>query len=207
MSCCAWWRVNRLGTRFCPLEAVNESRKRYILSGGRGPGVLQVDEGAARALQARRQPAAGRPASRARAISSRRHRARVSIRSEREIARGIANYSAADLKRILGRRSDEIESILGYYAGDEVIHRNDLVLWLTPSIGQRGLLMNMLELGQQRPRCLTAFGTRHDRTKKQALIALAERLERDQETILSENVRDVSRGARRPAWRNRSSIG
>ncbi len=48
--------------------------------------------------------------------------------SGREIARGIANYSAVDLGRIRGRQSIEIETILGYTYGDEVIHRNDLVV-------------------------------------------------------------------------------
>ena len=41
---------------------------------------------------------------------------------------GIVNYGSRDLARIMGRPSDEIESILGYHFGDEVIHRNDMVL-------------------------------------------------------------------------------
>jgi glutamate 5-kinase len=44
------------------------------------------------------------------------------------IGRGIVNYRAADLGRILGRHSEEIEALLGYHYGDEVIHRDDLVL-------------------------------------------------------------------------------
>ncbi len=46
----------------------------------------------------------------------------------REVARGIANYGAADLRRISGLQSDAIETTLGYNYGDEVIHRNDLIL-------------------------------------------------------------------------------
>ena len=46
----------------------------------------------------------------------------------REVARGLVNYSAADLKRIRGRHSSEIEKILGFIYGEEVIHRNNLVL-------------------------------------------------------------------------------
>jgi glutamate 5-kinase len=45
-----------------------------------------------------------------------------------EIARGIVNYDSRDLVRILRKPSDEIESILGYYFGDEVIHHNNLAL-------------------------------------------------------------------------------
>ena len=44
------------------------------------------------------------------------------------VACGVANYSAADLERIKGCRSAEITKILGYHLGDEVIHRNNVVM-------------------------------------------------------------------------------
>jgi len=46
----------------------------------------------------------------------------------REFARGLVNYSAAELQKIKGAHSARIESILGYKLTEEVIHRNDLVL-------------------------------------------------------------------------------
>ena len=46
----------------------------------------------------------------------------------REIARGLSQYSAADLARIKGKKSSEIEAILGQKLYDEVIHRDELVL-------------------------------------------------------------------------------
>jgi len=46
----------------------------------------------------------------------------------REIARGLVNYSAAETRRIMGRPSGEIESILGYVDEPEIIHRGNLVL-------------------------------------------------------------------------------
>ncbi|MAF84552.1 MAG: glutamate 5-kinase [Chromatiales bacterium] len=46
----------------------------------------------------------------------------------REIARGLAAYSSSDARKISGRRSDEIEGLLGYTGRDEIIHRDDLVL-------------------------------------------------------------------------------
>ena len=48
--------------------------------------------------------------------------------SGREFARGLVNYSAAELEKIKGVHSARIESILGYQLTEEVIHRNDLVL-------------------------------------------------------------------------------
>ncbi len=46
----------------------------------------------------------------------------------REFARGLVNYSAAELEKIKGVHSARIESVLGYKLTEEVIHRNDLVL-------------------------------------------------------------------------------
>jgi glutamate 5-kinase len=46
----------------------------------------------------------------------------------REIARGLAAYGAGDAERIAGKRSLEIEAILGYRGRDEMIHRDDLAL-------------------------------------------------------------------------------
>jgi glutamate 5-kinase len=46
----------------------------------------------------------------------------------REVARGLVNYSAAESRRILGRPSSEIESVLGYVDEPELIHRDNLVL-------------------------------------------------------------------------------
>ena len=46
----------------------------------------------------------------------------------REIARGLANYSAQETSRILRRPSSEIEAILGYVDEPELIHRDNLVL-------------------------------------------------------------------------------
>ncbi len=46
----------------------------------------------------------------------------------REFARGLVNYSAAELEKIKGVHSARIEHVLGYKLSDEVIHRDDLVL-------------------------------------------------------------------------------
>lgn len=44
-----------------------------------------------------------------------------------EIARGLVNYGAAEARRIAGRPSSEIESLLGYVDEPELIHRDNLV--------------------------------------------------------------------------------
>ena len=47
---------------------------------------------------------------------------------ERGIARGVSQYSAVDVRRIARQHSRQIESILGYNYGENVIHRDDLVM-------------------------------------------------------------------------------
>jgi glutamate 5-kinase len=46
----------------------------------------------------------------------------------REVARGLANYSAAEARKIMRRPSAEIEALLGYVDEPELIHRDNLVL-------------------------------------------------------------------------------
>ena len=46
----------------------------------------------------------------------------------REIARGLTAYNVEDAERIAGKRTAEIEAILGYRGRDEMIHRDDLAL-------------------------------------------------------------------------------
>jgi len=53
---------------------------------------------------------------------------RVTTQDGTGIAVGLAGYGAEDLNRLCGRQSAEIETILGYTFGDEVIHRDNLVL-------------------------------------------------------------------------------
>ncbi|MFN9478371.1 MAG: glutamate 5-kinase [Betaproteobacteria bacterium] len=46
----------------------------------------------------------------------------------REVARGLTNYGAEDARKIASRATAEIEGILGYIDGPELIHRNNLVI-------------------------------------------------------------------------------
>jgi glutamate 5-kinase len=45
-----------------------------------------------------------------------------------DIARGLANYSSDEIRRIQGRRSDQIAAALGHVPYGEVIHRDNLAL-------------------------------------------------------------------------------
>ena len=46
----------------------------------------------------------------------------------KEFARGLVNYTSEEINRIKGKKTAEIESVLGYKYYDEIIHRDDLVI-------------------------------------------------------------------------------
>lgn len=50
------------------------------------------------------------------------------------VAKGISEYSSADLDRIKGRRSSEFEGILGYRGHDAVITDNLVLMWVPPTV-------------------------------------------------------------------------
>ena len=117
----------RLGTRFTPLISVLESRKRYILSGQLTPGQIIINDGAVSALK-RGGSLLPIGVTQVSGEFDRGDTVRILELNGHEVARGITSYSSADLTRLRGHHSDDIESLLGYDYGDEVIHRNDLVL-------------------------------------------------------------------------------
>jgi len=54
----------------------------------------------------------------------------VAVEDEKgvRVARGLTNYGADDLRKIRGKRSQEIDAILGHRDFDEVIHRDNMVI-------------------------------------------------------------------------------
>lgn len=116
-----------LGTNFHPSASALESRKRFILAGGRAAGSLHVDAGAVHALH---KGGSLLPVGVLHVSGSfeRGDTVRVLAPGGREVARGLTNYAAADLARICGVKSDQVAQILGFDYGEEIIHRNNLVL-------------------------------------------------------------------------------
>jgi glutamate 5-kinase len=102
-------------------------RKQWIAGLLRPAGELTVDEGAVRALRAGKSllPAG---VTGVKGRFDRGDAVVVHAPDGVEIARGLAAYASADAERIRGRRSAELEALLGYRGRDEMIHRDDLVL-------------------------------------------------------------------------------
>ncbi len=114
-------------TWFLSTGSPRSARKRWIASQLEAAGSVTVDPGAKAAL---RQGRSLLPAGVSRVAGSFDKGELVLIEDSggELLGRGLASYPAADAARIIGHRSDEIESILGYRWRDELVHRDDLVL-------------------------------------------------------------------------------
>jgi glutamate 5-kinase len=118
-----------IGTFFPAQVNKMESKKRWMLSGLASKGKITVDEGAVLAL--REQNKSLLPAGVVRAEGKFQRGDIVDIVDEKgkRIGCGISNYSSSDLAIIGGKHSDRIGTLLGYDYGDEVIHRNNMVIF------------------------------------------------------------------------------
>jgi glutamate 5-kinase len=114
-------------TWFLPSSTPSAARKQWIAGTLRPAGAISVDEGAVRALM---QGKSLLPAGVTRAVGRFDRGDTVSIVGPDgiEVARGICAYSDSDAARIIGRKSAEIERLLGFRGRDEIVHRDDLVL-------------------------------------------------------------------------------
>jgi len=112
---------------FLPAQNPENARKQWIAGSLRPSGAVTIDAGA---LQALRSGKSLLPAGVV-AVSGRFARGdTVSVldRGGNEIARGLIAYSDRDAVRIVGKRSADIEALLGFRGRDELIHRDDLVM-------------------------------------------------------------------------------
>lgn len=117
-----------VGTLLTSGHQPQAARKRWLAGQLQARGTLQLDAGAARVLteQGRSLLPVG-----VKAVSGDFTRGDMVICLDpdgREIARGLVNYNSDEAARIIGRPSDQIESLLGYMDNEELIHRDNLVL-------------------------------------------------------------------------------
>ncbi|HEX4240121.1 MAG TPA: glutamate 5-kinase [Steroidobacteraceae bacterium] len=114
-------------TWFIPTSTPMATRKQWIAGTLKPAGAIVIDDGAVRALMGGKSLL---PAGVTRAVGRFDRGDTVSILGPdgAEVARGICAYSDGDAARIIGRKSVDIEALLGYRGRDEIVHRDDLVL-------------------------------------------------------------------------------
>ena len=117
-----------LGSVFVPAQRKLNSRRRWIGLTKRPAGSVTVDEGAARALAKHGKSLL---ASGITNVTGKFERGQViavvDTRGD-QIARGLCNFHAHEIRVIMGKRSDQFEKLLGKPAFAAVIHRDNLVL-------------------------------------------------------------------------------
>lgn len=117
-----------VGTLLLAAREPIAARKQWLAGQLQVRGTLTLDDGAVKVLsqQGRSLLPVGVVA-----VSGRFTRGDLVICSDRqgrEIARGLANYSADETLRIMGQSTSRISEILGYCDDEELIHRDNLVL-------------------------------------------------------------------------------
>ena len=112
---------------FYPATTPATVRKQWIAGTLKPAGEVHVDAGAAVALRSGKSLL---PAGVTRVAGKFERGDALIVRDPQglEIARGLSAYSSDDMQRLQGRKSGEIEALLGYRGRDEVIHRDDLVV-------------------------------------------------------------------------------
>ena len=117
-----------------PLGTYFHARRRYrgekawLFGLLRPKGELVLDRGAVRALKERGASLLPAGVKEVRGRFSRGEAVRLLSEEGEEVGVGLANYASEEIARIKGRRSAEIEAVLGYRYTEEGVHRDHLAL-------------------------------------------------------------------------------
>jgi len=118
----------KIGTTFLPMKKPISSRKVWIAFNAKVSGRLFIDEGAAKAIIKHGKSLLPSGVVKTEGDYDVGDCVAVVDHQEKEIARGLINYSSEEVEKIKGCKTHEIEKILGYKYYDEVIHRDNLVI-------------------------------------------------------------------------------
>ena len=115
-----------MGTLFYPQRERMNSRDRFIAFTDTIDGIINVDDGAKNAIISGKSLL---PAGILSANGDFDEGDTVSIKNNGNVfAKGITDYSSTEIAEIKGCKSSQIESILGFYRCDFVVHRNNMVV-------------------------------------------------------------------------------
>lgn len=118
-----------LGTLFLPRVNRLQAKKKWIAFGSSIQGKIIVDSGAGKALLERGKSLLPSGVVEVEGTFGIGNTVSV-VCSGEEIARGIVNYPSDEIVKIRGKKTSEIEKILGHKDYDEIVHRDNLVLSL-----------------------------------------------------------------------------
>ncbi len=116
------------GTLFEPQEGKRDARHAWIAHALKAKGTLVVDAGARAAVLERKKSLL--PSGIREVKGNFSHGDPVDLADEHGevFARGLAAYGADELRKLAGKRTQQIEAALGYRGLDEAVHRDDLAM-------------------------------------------------------------------------------
>lgn len=117
-----------IGTHFAPQPEPTSARKRWIAYGLVPTGKLYLDDGAITAISQAGKSLLPAGIKIVEGEFDNQEAVQLCDINGNEIARGLVNYNSAELLKIRGCHSRDIEGILGYAGAETVIHRDNLVL-------------------------------------------------------------------------------
>ena len=117
-----------VGTLFLPAERRLPSKKQWIAHTVKPQGDIILDAGATEAVKLRGKSLLSTGIAEVKGKFEVGAPVRCLSNEEEVIGTGLVNYSAGEIEKIKGVRSNKIEEILGYKHSDEVIHRDNFVL-------------------------------------------------------------------------------
>ncbi len=117
-----------LGTMFTSQQVPVVARKRWLANHLRSNGELVLDDGACAAVRNKGVSLLAVGIRECRGEFSRGALVSCVDTAGTEIARGLANYNANEIRQVLGLASDQFVERLGYALEPEIIHRDNLVV-------------------------------------------------------------------------------
>jgi len=121
-------RGETIGTRFLPVKSKLDSRERWLLSGLCTRGKLTVDDGAVLALKKKNCSLLAAGITEVEGNFQRGDIVDICDSKGAKLGSGITNYTSIEVQAIKGAHSENINNLLGYDSGSEVVHRNNLVV-------------------------------------------------------------------------------
>ena len=118
-----------LGSYLVAEQSQVTARKQWLAGHLQLRGKLVIDAGAKRVLK---EKGSSLLAVGVRGVDGRFQRGDVVAcidESGKEVARGLVNYTSEEISRLLGQSSDKIEAILGYVDEEELIHRDNMIIF------------------------------------------------------------------------------
>jgi glutamate 5-kinase len=120
---------NPTGTFFFPHDNRISSKLHWIEFSLKSRGMIHVDAGARDALLKRGKSLLASGITHVDGEFESGEAVEISCKDVGVFAKGLSNYHSFEMQQIKGRKSTEIEGILGYKVYDEVMHRDDIVFF------------------------------------------------------------------------------